>query len=130
MSASVNDEGDTGYDVCDQALPLTIKDGDLKRGCVYPSLYDIRRAARCALLQASKECCLLPRHVQRPARELYMRTQERACTLTQAQQLLEHSMASGSAQLRTAASQLLAHSLSITVHALRCHLNHQLLPLH
>ena len=35
---------DHRHDVCGQALPLTIKDEDLKRGCVYPSLYDIRRA--------------------------------------------------------------------------------------
>lgn len=39
-----NIDADHRHDVCGQALPLTIKDEDLKRGCVYPSLYDIRRA--------------------------------------------------------------------------------------
>ncbi|KAK9842247.1 hypothetical protein WJX81_002558 [Elliptochloris bilobata] len=42
-----------------EALPLTIKDEDLKRGCVYPSLHDIRdisvKLAREVLKQAAKE---------------------------------------------------------------------------
>ena len=44
MPAFVVLDADHRHYVRGQALPLTIKDEDLKRGCVYPSLYDIRRA--------------------------------------------------------------------------------------